>query len=72
MNVWYNMDVSPPDSSFIGKQIIISVIPRYGEPYTEAIRWAGLKNYIPASWPIVTHWMPLPKPYKSEYITNKT
>ena len=62
MDVWYNMDVSPPDSSFIGKQIIVSVLPRYGQAYTEAIRWAGLKNYIPASWPIVTHWMPLPEP----------
>ena len=62
MNIWYDMDLSPPDSSFIGKQIIVSVIPRYGQAYTEAIRWAGLKNYVQASWPIVTHWMPLPEP----------
>ena len=64
MNVWYNMDVSPPDNSFLGRQIIVSVIPRYGEPYTEAIRWAGLTNYVRATWPIITHWMPLPKPYQ--------
>ena len=62
MNIWYDMDLSPPDSSFIGKQIIVSVVPRYGQAYTEVIRWAGLKGYIPASWPIVTHWMPLPEP----------
>lgn len=62
MNNWINMDTNPPDSSFVGKQIIISVIPRYGQGYTEAIRWAGLHNYVRASWPIVTHWMPLPEP----------
>lgn len=62
MNDWINMDSSPPDSSFIGRQIIISVVPRYGQVYTEVIRWAGLHNYVQTSWPIVTHWMPLPEP----------
>ena len=62
MSDWINMDVNPPDSSFLGRQIILSVIPRYGQPYTEAIRWSGLKGRVPTSWPIITHWMPLPEP----------
>ena len=72
MNIWRDMDADPPDRTFIGRQIIVSVIPRYGEPYTLAIPWSGTKGRVPSLWPIITHWMPLPKPYESQYITNKT
>ena len=59
---WINMDTDPPDRTFIGKQIIVSVVPRYGQAYTDVIRWTGIKGRVPSLWPIITHWMPLPEP----------
>lgn len=64
MNIWRDMDADPPDNSYLGRQIIVSVIPRYGEPYTIAIPWTGKKGRVPSLWPIITHWMPMPEPYR--------
>lgn len=74
MNIWRDMDADPPDDSFLGRQIIVSVIPRYGPEYTTVIRWYGVENYVESSWPIITHWQPLPKPYnnKNDNIERRT
>lgn len=59
MIVWHSMTADPPGREEYGKLLLLTVLPRYGEPYVDAIRWFGLSSRV---WPKITHWayMPLP------------
>lgn len=63
---WREMDREPPEREYLGRQIIVTVQPKYGEPYTEAMRWPGKGGFEPAGWPDITHWRPMPKPAKKK------
>ena len=60
MEQWTSMGERPPGDNLIGNTVIVSIRPRYGEPYTTTMIWWGDRHqYI---WQDVTRWMPMPEP----------
>lgn len=62
MVVWHSMTLDPPGPKEWGKLLLLTVQPRYGPPYTDAMRWMGPSGRV---WPKVTHWSHMPRPYFS-------
>ena len=59
MVVWHDMAFDPPGPKEWGKRLLLTVQPRYGPPYTDAMIWLGLSG---RAWPQITHWAHMPRP----------
>ncbi len=57
--VWRSMTFDPPGPNEWGKRLLLTVQPRYGPPYTDAMIWFGPSDRV---WPKVTHWAYMPAP----------
>lgn len=65
MVVWHSMTLDPPGPDQLGEHLLLTVVPRYGPSYVDAMRWFGPSGRV---WPKITHWAHMPAP--AQYAEN--